>query len=193
MTDPTSSLRRHSDMQRVRQIIRGSGKWPLLACTALASIAIAGAALSGANFATRTSSSTTFASGILSMSNPDAGAAILSASGMKPGDTRSGTLTVTNSGSVSGSYSLSASGLVDTPSTPALSQTLNLTIDDVTTTPSTNIYTGSLAGFTHASLGTFTPGQARTYRFQIAWPSSSTNPQLQGAQTSLTFAWNAGT
>jgi spore coat-associated protein N len=179
-------------MQRLHELTRGARKWLLLACLALTSLACGGVLLSGANLATRTSSSAIFASGILRMTNPNAGSAILSASGMGPGDTRTGTLTLTNSGSVAGSYRLTASGAVDMPTSPGLSQTLNLTIEDTTSGPAINLYTGTLGSFTQASLGTFTPGQARSYRFEIAWPANSANGQLQGAQTSMTFDW-AGT
>jgi spore coat-associated protein N len=178
--------------RQLRAILRGSRKWQLLACLAALAIAAHGVLFSGANLATQTSSPVLTASGILTMANPNAGAAILSASGMKPGQTRSGTLSISNDGTVGGSYQLSASGLVDTPSSPSLSSTLNLSVDDITGA-TTNLYSGTLAGFSQASLGSFTAGQSRTYRFTLSWPSSSTNPGLQGAQTSVTFNWKANT
>jgi hypothetical protein len=94
---------------------------------------------------------------------------------------------------VGGSYQLSAGGLTDTPPSPSLSSTLNLSIDDTTSGPATNVYSGTLAAFSQATLGSFTAGQSRTYKFQLSWPSTSTNAALQGAQTSVTFAWKANT
>ena len=178
---------------QLRALTRGTRKWLLLACLAGLAAATNGVLFSGANLATRTSSPIMAASGILKMSNPGAGSAILSASGMKPGDTRSGTLSISNDGSVGGSYQLSANGLTDTPTNPSLSSTLNLSIDDITSGPAQNVYSGTVAGFSQATLGSFTTGQSRTYRFQLSWPSSSANPALQGAQTSVTFAWKANT
>jgi hypothetical protein len=178
--------------RQLRAFVRGSRKWQLLASVAALALAAHGVLFSGAKLATQTSNLVLTASGILKMANPNAGAAILSASGLKPGDTRSGTLSISNNGTVGGGYQLSASGLSDTPSSPALSQTLNLTVDDITGTP-TNLYSGTLAGFSQTSLGSFTAGQSRTYRFQLSWPSGSTNPALQGAQTSVTFNWKANT
>jgi hypothetical protein len=179
--------------RQLRALTRGTRKWLPLACLAGLAVAANGVLFSGANLATRTSSPIMAASGILKMSNPGAGSAILSASGMKPGDTRSGTLSITNDGSVGGSYQLSANGLTDTPTNPSLSSTLNLSIDDITSGPAQNVYSGTVAGFSQATLGSFTTGQGRTYRFQLSWPSTSANPALQGAQTSVTFAWKANT
>jgi spore coat-associated protein N len=179
--------------RQLRALTRGTRKWLLLACLASTAVAMNGVLFSGADLATRTSNPILAASGILKMGNPGAGGAILSASGMKPGDTRSGTLSISNDGSVGGSYKLTAGGLTDTPSSPSLSQTLNLSIDDITSGPATNLYSGTLAGFSQATLGSFTAGQSRTYRFQLSWPSASANTALQGAQTSVTFAWKANT
>lgn len=174
-------------------MIGGRRKWHLIAVLGVVALAVSGVLLSGANLATQTSNPVTSASGILKMANPSAGAAILSASGMKPGDTRSGTLSITNNGTVAGSYQLTASGLSDTPASPALSQTLNLTVDDITSGPATNLYAGTLAAFSQATLGSLPASQARTYRFQLSWPSGSSSPLLQGAQTSVTFNWKATT
>ena len=177
--------------RQLRALTRGTRKWLLLACLAGLAVAANGVLSSGANLATQTSSPIMAASGILKRANPGAGAAILSASGMKPGDTRSGTLSISNDGSVGGSYQLSANGLTDTPISPSLSSTLNLSIDDTTSGPATNVYSGTLAAFSQATLGSFTASQSRTYKFQLSWPSTSTNSALQGAQTSVTFAWKA--
>ena len=69
---------------------------------------------SGANFTAQTSNpSNTFSSGTLSMSNSLDGAAILTASNMKPGDTATGIVDIQNTGSISGTFSLSRSALND--------------------------------------------------------------------------------
>jgi hypothetical protein len=177
--------------QRLTALTRGGGKWRLLVCLAALALAANGLLVSRANLGTQTSNPISTASGILRMANPDAGTAILSASGLRPGDTRSATLSITNNGSVGGSYQLSASDLTDTPSSPALSQTLDLSIDDITGGSPSNVYDGTLGSFSQSSLGSFGAGASRTYRFTLSWPSASTDPALQGAQTSLTFDWRA--
>lgn len=177
--------------QRLTVFISGGRKWLVLVCLAALALAANGVLVSGANLGTQTSNPVSAGSGILRMTNPKAGTAILSASGLRPGDTRSATLSISNDGSVGGGYQLSASGLTDAPSSPALSQTLDLTIDDITGASPTNVYDGTLGSFSQSSLGSFAAGESRTYRFTLSWPSTSTDPSLQGAQTSLTFNWRA--
>ena len=56
---------------------------------------------------------------------------------------------------------LSASGLVDTPSSPRLSDALAMTVEDGTT--GATLYDGPVSGFSSADLGVIAPGEAHTY------------------------------
>lgn len=187
--------------QRIRILLGGPGGWKLVAVLALVSLATA-LAVSGASFTARTSNSVSLAAGAVTAVNSPSGTAIVSASGMRPGQTRQGDLALTNTGDLPAGYVLASSGLSDSPASPALSATLDLTVSDVTGNPASPpvVYSGKLGSFSTQSLDgdpstgavdKFTAGQARTYRFLLSWPSGSTDPGLQGASSSLTFKWRA--
>jgi hypothetical protein len=192
---------RPSGMRRMRILLGGPGGARLLVVLALASVAMA-LAVSGASFTARTSNTVSVAAGAVTAVNSPSGTAIVSAGSMRPGQTRQGDLALTNSGDLPASYVLVSSGLTDSPSTPALSATLDLTVSDVTGNPGNPpvVYSGKLGSFSTGSLDgdpstgavdKFSAGQTRTYRFLLSWPSGSTDPGLQGASTSLTFKWRA--
>jgi spore coat-associated protein N len=95
--------------------------------------------------------------GTLAMSNSRDGGAIVSAAGMAPGHTRSGDVTISNTGDLAGAYSLSQSDPADAPGPAggALSSALEVLIQDVTSigAPAT-VYSGKLAAMTPRDLGT---------------------------------------
>jgi hypothetical protein len=61
-------------------------------------------------------------SGIMEQTNSADGQAILTAENLLPGDSDTGTVSITNVGDADGDFTLSASKLVDTPPSPAFSQ-----------------------------------------------------------------------
>src|SRR5262249_8757024 len=69
--------------------------------------------------------------------------AILTADKMVPGESRDGTVSVQNTGSVSGNFSLTTEDLVDTPASPKFSAVVNLVIVDLAS-PGTPVYSGKL-------------------------------------------------
>jgi hypothetical protein len=174
-----------------------------LACLLLA----AGLAIgSGADFTSATANpSNTFSTGTLSQTNSKNGAAILTASNMKPGDSATGSVTITNTGSIAGTFSLSKSNLTD-PVTGTggvkLSDQLDLKIEDTTGNPATPpvVYSGKLSAMGTIALdydpstGTQDPfaasGGARTYKFTVTLPSSTGN-SYQGTSTSVEYDWTA--
>ena len=81
-------------------------------------------------------------------------------------------------------FTLSASGLTDTPGAPRLSDALTLTVEDVTGT-ATTLYQGSVAAFSAVDLGTISPGDARSYSFTLAYPEGTADAALQGAAMTL--------
>jgi spore coat-associated protein N len=163
----------------------------LLSLGAVAIVAVAAVGGTFANFtATPTSiSSNAFASGSLVMTRSGSGA-IFSASAMKIGDSATGSVTITNTGSLAGAYTLagSASG------SAALSNQLNLKVyADVD--GGSALYDGSLGGFSSASLGTFAANSgAHTYYFHVSLPTTGSDAgdnALQGLSASETFTWSA--
>jgi hypothetical protein len=116
-----------------------------------------------------------------------AGAAILEANGLAPGNGRSGEITVTNVGDVTGAFALASSGLVDTP----LGRKLDLVVQDVTPgRAATTVYYGKLSALTTVSLGNMEQGEAHRYRFTVTLPGDAGN-SYQGAATAVAFVWSA--
>ncbi|TML94852.1 MAG: hypothetical protein E6G03_10435 [Actinobacteria bacterium] len=160
----------------------------------LAAVSVVTVAAVGGTFANFTATPTTiasnaFASGSLTMSRSGSGA-IFSASAMKIGDTATGSVTITNTGSLSGAYSLAGSS----SGSSALSSQLNLKLyKDVD--GGTAIYDGSLGGFSSVALGTFAAsGDSHTFYFHVSFPTTGTDAgdnALQGLSASTTFTWSA--
>lgn len=163
----------------------------LLSAAAVAVVSVAAVGGTFANFtATPTSiSSNAFATGSLSMSRSGSGA-IFSLSAMKIGDTASGSVTITNTGSLAGAYVLSGS----TSGSAALAGQLHLTIYK-DTDGGTAVYDGTLAAFSSASLGTFAAnGDAHTFYFHVSLPSAGSDTAdnaFQGLSASASFTWTA--
>lgn len=120
------------------------------------------------------------------VSNGHDGSAIFSAGALAPGQAETGEVTIGNAGDVAGAFTLSASGAAG-----PLAAVLDLTVVDATA--SQTVFAGKLATFTRASLGTFAPGAARRYRFELAYPNGPAvvDDALQGATTSVQFDWDA--
>jgi spore coat-associated protein N len=182
---------------------------PKLALGALLTLLLAAAAVvgSGADFtASSANPSNTFASGTLSVLNSKDGTAVLTASGMKPGGAAAvGTVDIKNTGSLSGTFTLSRPALTDSDSTNPLSGKLNVTVKDCglfsgSTAPTcgdgddTVKYNGTLgqmgAGTPITTLGSFAGDAQRRYQFSVALDSSAGNA-YQGDNSSATFDFNA--
>ena len=101
----------------------------LLAALATILVAVGVTVASGASFtATTANPSNTFTAGSLTMSNDKAGAAILTASGMKPGDATTdatGTVVIKNTGSLTGAFTLSRSSLTNSDGSNPMAAKLN--------------------------------------------------------------------
>lgn len=174
-------------MDRIRLLI-GSRRWLFLAALALVSLALGSAMFSGARFGSKSSNTAALGAGSLQLSSSKANQAIVAASAMKPGDSRQGTINISNEGDLPGTVSLQATGLTGT----ALAAVIDLKIED-TTSGTTQVYSGKLGSFTSVNLTALTTGTTRTYRFTLSWPSASNSASLQGASASLTFLWSRST
>jgi spore coat-associated protein N len=179
-----------------------------LAALATVLIAVGITAASGANFNATTSANAanTFAAGTMSIgnSNNTGSTSILTASLMKPGDTTSGVVDITNAGTLGGTLTLSKGSLTDSAHLPAMSSKLDTVVVDCgafTVTPpgcvtgTTPIYTGTLfdmgnLGHLVTSLGTFAPAEKHRYKFTVTL-NASTPDSDQGASSTAVFNWNA--
>ncbi len=140
---------------------------------------------SGASFTAGSANpASVFVAGSLSNSNDQSGQVMLNASGMAPGASSVGTMKLTNSGNVSGAFTLNPTSLANTRASPRLSDALVLTVADVTGT-ATTLYQGSVSAFSAASLGTIAPGAARSYQLTLSFPAGTNSAALQGATMTL--------
>ncbi len=136
---------------------------------------------------TSSNASNVFTAGTLTHVNSMADQVVVNASCLRPGSTRSGTLTITGGGDGPGAYTLTAASVTDTPASPGLSKTLILRVDDITS-GGTQLYRDTVANLTATapSLGTIAPGETRTYQLTLEYPSTASST-LQGATMDLTL------
>lgn len=165
----------------------------------LASFAAAGAvsvAAVGGTYANFTASPTTIASnafttGTLSMSRSGSGA-VLTASALKPGDEATGSVTINNTGSLAGVYTLAGS----TSGSAALAGQLNLVLYKNTDNDvASKLYDGALSSFSSVALGTLaaTSGTG-TYYFHVSLPTTGSDAgdnAFQGLSATASFTWAA--
>lgn len=186
-------------MDRSTQVIKRPKR--TLGALALALCAIGVAIGSGADFSARTANpSNTFSAGSLSMDNSRNGAAIFSATNMKPGgEPQTGIVDIKNTGSIDGIFKLTRDQLTssdsgDTNPTPFASKVVVSVSDcgkyttvnnaygpeDVAPTcgdaDDQTVYDGTLANQDGPlDLGTFHPGDHHRYRFGATLAAATGN------------------
>ena len=133
--------------------------------------------------------------GALSLTNSKEGSAIFHAAAMRPGEEASGSVTITNTGTVTGALTLTPAAPTDTPGTGGgrLSNRLELLVIDVTTvTTPVTVYAGTLEQMDPTDVGALLPGQHRTYLFVASLrPSGAADNAFQGAALTTGFTWSA--
>lgn len=154
-------------------------------------VLVAAGAVTVASGATFTSQSANTASvvtaGTLTQSNSKNGQAIFDVANIKPGDTVNGTLTVTNTGSLPASFSLT-----EVSSTNGFAGS-NLSLTITNTTTGAQVYTGTFGGLEDGlknELGVVQPGVANTYRFQVRLSPDAPNAD-QGKSASAAYQWDS--
>jgi hypothetical protein len=173
-------------MDRVR-LIAGSHRWLLLAALSLLAVALGTAMFSGAKFTSRSANTASLVTGSIQLSTTKPNdATIVSAVGMKPGESRSGTIAIGNEGGVAGTVSLNASGLTGT----VLAAVIDFKLEDITGGVTTQKWSGKLGVFPGVNLGNFAVNEKREYRLTLSWPSGSNEAALQGTTTALIFQWS---
>jgi hypothetical protein len=168
-----------------------------LALVALASAVAVG---SSATFtATSANPSNTFAAGDLSIVNSREGLAVLTASGMKPGDAATGIVDVQNSGTVGAAFTLSASAIANSDASHPLSGVLDVVVADcgdfASGTPTCDggdpdVYVGTIAGMGTEALGDFAGGEKHRYEFSVQL-NAAADDQYQSDDASVQFDWDA--
>jgi hypothetical protein len=128
-------------------------------------------------------------------------AALLEATNIAPGDSRSVTVTITSRDRVPTSFSLAKYGLREEPGRGGgmLSERLELRVEQVTGQASrANLYSGALGSMPRQALGKFMPGESRTYRFTVTFtdrPASLradlADNAYMGGSLSLGFHWRS--
>jgi spore coat-associated protein N len=188
-------------MNRISALWRSSPRTLLLG---LGTIGLAAAVTvgSGADFtSTSANPANIFTAGTLTHYNSNAGAAILTAAGMRPGDQASGTVDIQNTGSLSGTFSL-AKTATDTTA-PSFSSKLTIVITDTgdpgcsgTCPGPVVVYSGTVAAMGTQALGTFAAGAIHRYSFVVTFPDTGApgagaDNAYQGASTSVLYTWTA--
>jgi spore coat-associated protein N len=134
------------------------------------------------------------ASGDVQVANSRNGSAILSGA-LGPGDSLTGTVTISNIGSAPGNFTLGLSGLTDTPG-PAggfFSRELDLSVVDVSVPAApVAVFSGRLNSLNPTDLGSFAPGAAHTYRFVVSWAAGASDVTMYGSSMTVQFNWSAG-
>lgn len=171
-------------MDRLSLLVRSRG-WLLLAALALVSLALGSAIFSGASFTSKSANSASLAAASIQLSSSVPNQAIVAASGMRPGESRQGTITIGNKGTAPGIFTLKSAGLSGT----ALAAVIDLKVEDTTGGGSTQVWSGKLGSFSSVDLGSFAAAASRSYRLTLSWPAASDEASLQGASTSLSFQW----
>jgi spore coat-associated protein N len=133
------------------------------------------------------------ASGAVQVANSQNGSAILSGA-LGPGNSLTGTVTISNIGTASGPFTLGLSHLTDTPGPNGgfFSHELQLAVDDVTSPAApVAVYHGPVNALNPTSLGNFGPGAVHIYRFAVSWPAGSADQSMYGSSMSVQFDWTA--
>jgi spore coat-associated protein N len=178
-------------MQRAAVLWRASpGR--LVAALFVLMLAAAMAVGSGANFnSTSANPGNMVTAGIVKHSNSKNGTAIFDVAGLVPGVAQGGSVTLQNTGDVSGKFSLGSANVTAGGSGADMTGALVLTIKDGTTT----VYQGQISGLsTPISLGTWAPAESHTYDFSVLLPDTGPNGadnQYQGSTVGADFNWES--
>lgn len=140
---------------------------------------------SGATFSSSSvSAGNGFVTGTLLQTNSRTGGAVLAASGMRPGDTATGEVRITNTGTLPGAYRLSEQGAVNGFTAGSM------TVRVVDLSSGAVVYDGDVGGLRTRTIGTLGAGETRTLRF-TATLSSSAPPIDQGKVARADYVWDA--
>lgn len=139
-------------------------------------------------------------SGELHVTNSRDGQAIFQAQGLAPGRSVTGTVQLSNTGTLAGDLGLQQLDVQDQPGMNGgrLSDAVHLDVEDVTGGSAIPVFAGQVGALQSRALGSIAPGQARTYRFTASLPDHGAPPTPTGgdnayAGSALTvrYSWTA--
>ena len=176
----------------------GRHPWRALGTLGALLLAVGAVAGSTASFTTQTvNPNNTFTAGELEMNNDKAGSAILSLSNAVPGDDATGSVTISNDGTVAGenwtlTQTVGTATAGDDPKSAASAQ-LRDTLQLRVSTGGVDVYNGPLNAFTSASLAPIAPGASRTYDFQVTFPGTGAGADngYMGSSVTAEYSWTA--
>jgi hypothetical protein len=171
-------------------------RWvPIVVFVALA--AMAAVALAQVGGTPRAKAAAIASSGSFEISNSDEGLPIFSATGIAPGGSAEGTVTIEDTGSDPVALHLRQGELEDAPGFGGglLSGRLQLTVLDITepAEPRT-VYAGPFDSMPEQAVGNLAGGEARTFEFTATLPAGGAatfQNAVQGASTTVAYAWIA--
>ena len=140
------------------------------------------------------------ASGTFAITNSLDGQAIFQAHGLAPGRSVTGTVQLSNPGTLAGDLGLRQLDVADQPGANGglLSNAVHLDVKDITGGNLVPVFAGQLASLQNSALGKIAPGEARTYRFTASLPDGGPPPSptggdnaYAGSAMSVRYAWEA--
>jgi len=136
------------------------------------------------------------ADGVLALSNSLDDGAIITAHGLLPGQSSSGTITLGNTGEVAGTLALARTWIDDVPGRNGgrLSNVITLLIEDVSGPQPREILYGEVGGLERMALETLPAGVQRTYRFTVGFPDSGphgADNAYIGSALRMDYEWRA--
>jgi hypothetical protein len=140
---------------------------------------------SGATFrSTSASAGNALVSGTLLQTNSRTGAAVLGASGMRPGDTATGDVRITNSGTLPATFRLAETGATN----GFTAGSMTVRVVDLST--GAVVHDGDVGTLGTRAVGVLAAGEARTFRF-TATLSAQAPPADQGKTARADYSWLA--
>ena len=157
---------------------------PLATLVAAGAIAVG----SGADYTAQTNNTiSAVTSGSFSHTNSKNNSAIFNLQNLKPGDTVIGAVTLTNTGSLPGNFTLTEKSSTNTFSNDVLSLAI------VDTASNAVVYNGNFGGLQDGlknALGTWAPNESHTYRFTVQFAQSATVAE-QNRAASAEYTWDS--
>jgi spore coat-associated protein N len=139
-------------------------------------------------------------SGELHVTNSRDGQAIFQAQGLAPGRSVTGTVQLSNAGTLAGDLGFQQLDVQDQPGVNGgrLSDAVHLDVQDVTGGNIVPVFSGLLGTLQSRALGNIAPGESRTYRFTASLPDggapagpTSGDNAYAGSSLTLRYSWTA--
>jgi spore coat-associated protein N len=140
------------------------------------------------------------ASGELHVTNSRDGQAIFQAQGLAPGRSVTGTVQLSNAGTLAGDLGFQQLDVQDQPGVNGgrLSDAVHLDVQDVTGGSVVPVFSGQLGTLQSRALGNIAPGEVRTYRFTASLPDGGAPPSptsgdnaYAGSSLTARYSWTA--